>query len=264
MVDFLKKIDTTTRKRLAHLDSEKLRQQLTTARTPLNFLQAFSDTRFPVIAEVKFASPSAGQLSSLTDPVSIARAYVQNGAAALSILTEPDFFQGDLTFLQQIRLALPDTLLLMKDFVLSELQLWQARIYGADAVLLIVAFLSPQELSFLYQQALRLQLTPLIEVHNAAELAQAMALRPSLIGINNRDLSSLRVDLAHSRTLLPLLPKEIIAISESGITTGKDLLDLQQYGYRGFLIGSHFMKTGDPGAALANLLQEANHLAHLT
>lgn len=260
MADFLKTIHDRTSQRIAHLDPQILQRQLTTARKPHNFLNAFTRGHFPIIAEVKFASPSAGQLLAEQDPVDIARAYLHHGAAALSVLTEPDFFQGNLSFLQQIRQAFPDALLLMKDFILSELQLWQARIYGADAILLIVAFLSAQELAFLYQQALTLGLTPLIEVHTAEELTQALSLQPKLIGINNRDLRSLRIDLNQSKTLISHLPKETIGISESGITSGKDLIELKQLGFQGFLIGSHFMKTGTPGEALAKLLDEASSL----
>ena len=256
MSDFLKTIYESTRLRVQSLDLAALREQVTHARQPHNFLSIFSQHLCPIIAEIKFASPSAGVIFEHATALQVAQQYLDNGAAALSILTEPEYFKGDMAYLQEVRSQFPEALLLMKDFFLSEAQLLQARVSGADAILLIVAFLSPATLEFLYHKALELNLTPLIEVHSAQELTTALTLKPKLIGINNRDLRNLKINLSHSDTLIAQVPKGVIAISESGITEPQQLQHLQQLGFQGFLIGSHFMKTGTPGMALRNLLNE--------
>lgn len=254
MHNFLKTIYESTQQRIQSLDLTTLCEQASHARTPQNFLNIFKLHPFPIIAEIKFASPSAGVIFADATALEVAQQYLSNGAAALSILTEPEYFKGDIAYLQQVRSKHPDTYLLMKDFVLSEKQLLQARVAGADAILLIVAFISAADLEFLYHKALELKLTPLIEVHNEEELTTALKLKPQLIGINNRDLRSLKINLSHSNTLITQIPKDVIAISESGITQSEQLVHLKQLGFQGFLIGSHFMKTGLPGTALKNLL----------
>ncbi|HVV68290.1 MAG TPA: indole-3-glycerol phosphate synthase TrpC [Gammaproteobacteria bacterium] len=254
MHDFLKTIYRSTEQRVQGLNLNTLREQAAHARQPQNFLNIFKLHQFPIIAEIKFASPSAGVILKGATAVEIAQQYLANGAAALSILTEPEYFKGDITYLQQVRKQFPDAYLLMKDFVLSETQLLQGRIAGADAILLIVAFLSETDLELLYHKALELSLTPLIEVHSEAELTTALKLKPQLIGINNRDLRSLKINMSHSDTLISQIPQDVIAISESGITQSEQLVHLKQLGFQGFLIGSHFMKTGTPGVALRNLL----------
>jgi indole-3-glycerol phosphate synthase len=257
MSDFLNTIRATTEKRIIALDIRALHQEAITARIPHDFLAALSKPTFPIIAEIKFASPSQGILQPNINPLKIADEYLQNGATALSVLTEPDFFKGNMLYLKQIRDAFPKACLLMKDFILSEQQLLQARIYGADAILLIVAFLSPQQLTFLYNKAIELKLTPLIEVHTAPELEIALTLNPSLIGINNRNLHTLEIDLNHSLTLIQHIPKGIFCISESGIRTAEELIHFKKLGFKGFLIGSHFMQTNHPGKALKDLLSAA-------
>ncbi len=257
MHDFLKTIYEKTSQRVEGLDLALLRDQASKSRQPHNFLSAFTAPQqpFPIIAEIKFASPSAGVIFQDLTAIQVAQQYLDNGAAALSILTEPEYFNGNISYLRQIRSTFPDAYLLMKDFFMSEAQLLQARISGADAILLIVAMLSEQELQFLYHKTLELGLTPLIEVHTQQELTAALKLHPLLIGINNRDLHDLKIHLSHSTTLIQQIPKGIITISESGISEPEQLLYLKQLGFYGFLIGSHFMKTGTPGAALKKLLE---------
>lgn len=236
-------------------------------RAPRDFAQALrlrADPGAPaVIAEVKLASPSEGRLVRNGDPVAIATDYLAHGAAALSVLTEPEFFDGRPAYLLAIRKAHPSAALLMKDFVLDEYQLHLARYLGADCVLLILALLGAQRCRELHGYACALGLSVLVEVHDETELDQAFALGATLIGVNNRDLSTLKVSLETSERLAARVearaaegPRPLL-ICESGITAGRQVSRLRGHGYQGFLIGSHFMRSGRPGPALAELLAEA-------
>jgi len=208
---------------------------------------------FNVIAECKRRSPSKGVLRAAYDPVAIARGYAAAGAAAISVLTEPTFFDGSLDHLIAVRAAV-DVPLLRKDFVVSEYQLLEARAAGADAVLLIVAALRPAELKVLHDHARRHGLDVLVEAHDAEELSIAIDAGARIIGVNNRNLRTLQVDVHASETLIAKLPAAVIGVSESGLKTAADLTRLKALGYRAFLIGERFMTAADPGAALAELL----------
>lgn len=218
-------------------------------------------TKFPaIISEIKFASPSRGTIyHGDLNPVQIANEYLQHGASALSILTEPDFFKGDIDYIRQIRAAIPSCPILLKDFVLAPIQIQQAHAFGANAVLLIVGFLDQVLLHELYAYAVSLGLTPLIEVHDADELARALTLNPKIIGINNRNLKTLTIDLETSRTLIQLIPDDVFAVCESGITSLAQIQSMMALGFDGFLIGSHMMQTNHPGKALRDLLLEPSH-----
>ena len=209
--------------------------------------------RVNVIAECKRRSPSRGVLRRDYDPVSIARAYADAGAAAISVLTEPTFFDGSLDHLHAVREAV-DIPLLRKDFIVSEYQLLEARASGADAVLLIVAALTPQELEELSQQADALGLDTLIEVHNQEELDTALDIGAQVIGVNNRNLRTLAVDVQASEALIARIPPDVVAVSESGLKTPDDVRRLSSLGYRAFLVGERFMVDEDPGRALHGLL----------
>jgi indole-3-glycerol phosphate synthase len=210
-----------------------------------------------VIAECKRRSPSRGVLRASYDPVSIARAYAGSGACAISVLTEPTFFDGSLDHLKAIRAAV-DLPLLRKDFIVSDYQLLEAKAAGADAVLLIVAALESAELEALHGRAQGLGLEALVEVHDATELSRAVDAGASLIGVNNRNLRTLEVDASVSYELIARMPKHVLAVSESGIRTADDLRQLGALGYRGFLVGERFMTASDPGAALRELLGQAH------
>ena len=210
--------------------------------------------RLNVIAECKRRSPSRGVLRADYDAVSVARGYAAAGAAAISILTEPTFFDGALEHLQAVRTAV-DVPLLRKDFIVSEYQLLEAKAAGADAVLLIVAALHQKELSRLAEQAAALGLDVLVEVHEADEVSRAIDAGARIIGVNNRNLRTLAVDVRRSETLITRIPRDVVAVTESGLRTGEDLLRLRQLGYRAFLIGERFMIETDPGAALKDLLE---------
>ena len=207
-----------------------------------------------IIAECKRRSPSKGVLRAPYDAAAIARAYADAGAAAISVLTEPAFFDGSVAHLQSVREAV-DLPILRKDFLVTEYQLVEARAAGADAVLLIVAALRPVELKVLHDHALGLGLDVLVEVHDATELAVAIDVGARIIGVNNRNLRTLAVDTRVSEDLIARIPPDVIAVSESGLQTAGDLARLGQLGYRGFLIGERFMGAPDPGAALRSLIE---------
>ena len=218
------------------------------------FVAALSRTdRVNVIAECKRRSPSRGVLRAAYEPVEIARGYQRAGAAAISVLTEPGFFDGSLVHLESVRdsVQIP---LLRKDFIIDSYQLLEARASGADAILLIVAALNDADLKRLAEVAGQLGLASLVEVHSAEECDRAVACGARVIGVNNRNLRTLQVDVEASHALARRLPDEVIAISESGLKTPTDLRTLTGLGYRAFLIGERFMIAADPGAALADLL----------
>jgi indole-3-glycerol phosphate synthase len=209
--------------------------------------------RLNVIAECKRRSPSRGVLRAAYDPVAIARGYAASGAAAISVLTEPTFFDGSLDHLAAVHAAV-DVPVLRKDFVVSEYQILEARAAGASALLLIVAALTPEELRTLTEQARTAGLDVLVEVHDAEELAVAAGAGARIIGVNNRNLRTLEVDVKASETLIGRIPKGAVAVSESGLRTADDLQRLRGLGYHAFLVGERFMTTPDPGAALADLM----------
>jgi indole-3-glycerol phosphate synthase len=209
--------------------------------------------RINVIAECKRRSPSKGVLAPTYDPVAIARQYEQGSAAAISVLTEPTFFDGALDHLTAVRAAvgLP---LLRKDFIVDDYQLLEARAAGADAVLLIVAALEQSRLTALQARAWKLGLATLVEVHDDDELARAVDSGARVIGVNNRNLRTLTVDVDASYRLAARMPKHVIGVSESGLQMSADLERLSAAGYRAFLIGERFMVDADPAQAIRELM----------
>ena len=206
-----------------------------------------------VIAELKRRSPSRGELRPDFDPVAIAKAYEAGGAAALSVLTDQRFFGGSLAVLESVRGAtrLP---LLRKDFVVDAYQIDEARVAGADAVLLIAAALAPAELARLREHAVNLGLDVLVEVHDEAELDAAKGAGADLIGINNRDLKTFHTDLAVTERLAKRVPEGALVVAESGIFGREDVARLQRAGAAAFLVGESLMREPDPGLALRRLL----------
>jgi indole-3-glycerol phosphate synthase len=209
-----------------------------------------------VIAECKRRSPSKGVLRADYDPVAIARGYADAGAVAISVLTEPTFFDGSLDHLRAVRAAV-DVPLLRKDFIVSEYQLLEAKAAGADAVLLIVAALRPAELKVLHDHAVRYGLDALVEIHDARELAIAVDVGARIIGVNNRNLRTLEVDVHASEELIAQIPRDVVAVSESGLGSAEDIARLRALGYRAFLIGERFMTAAEPGSQLKELLASA-------
>ncbi|MEO6066264.1 MAG: indole-3-glycerol phosphate synthase TrpC [Lysobacterales bacterium] len=210
-----------------------------------------------VIAEIKRASPSQGTIREAYDPADIARSYERGGAACLSVLTDVDFFQGGDAHLIAARAActLP---VLRKDFIVDEYQVYEARALGADCLLLIAAALGDAALVDLTARAQDLGMDVLLEVHDAVELERALAIDGVMIGVNNRDLRTFKVELGTTLALRKIVPSSRMLIAESGIRTAADIGRLRAAGVHAFLIGEAFMRTPEPGVALASLLQETS------
>jgi indole-3-glycerol phosphate synthase len=213
-----------------------------------------------IIAETKKASPSAGVLIRDYDPAKIAHDYSSAGACGISVLTEPRHFCGDLEHLRSVRKK-TDLPLLRKDFLCTRYHVAEAAAWGADAVLLIVASLGEEELRGLYQDALELGLDVLVEAHTPEEVETALSLDEAIIGINSRNLKTLKTDLKVARSLTELIPSDRLSVAESGIRTANDVRSLEALGYNGFLIGESFLRTGDPGKALAGLMKAVQQAA---
>ncbi|MBN8643960.1 MAG: indole-3-glycerol phosphate synthase TrpC [Planctomycetes bacterium] len=247
---------------------ETLKERIAELNRPRNFFQAVvrhdAANTTSVIAEIKRKSPSAGWIreeyrSDDFDPTPIARRYHENGAAAISCLTDERFFGGHLSYIHRVKDAVPLPVL-RKDFIVDPYQVWESRAAGADAVLLIAECLSQSEIVDLMILARELQLTTLIEVHSMENL---LRVRPhvgfpdrsyGLLGINNRDLSAMKTDIAHTLRLIDLVEDTTTLVSESGIRTPEDLRRLRKAGVRIALVGEHLMREQDPGAALKALL----------
>ena len=257
--DFLSRILGKKREEVAAAQAKtplrELRAQAAAAPPALDFIAALTAAKRPgraIIAEVKKASPSKGLIRADFDPVAIARIYEANGARAVSVLTDAPFFQGHLDHLRAIRAAvgLP---LLRKDFVLDPYQVYEAREAGADAVLLIAAALPDERLAELYALVHELGMAALVEVHDEAELAKALAVKPRLLGINNRNLATFQTDLETTFRLLPDC-QGLPAVSESGLNRPEDLERLRRAGVSAFLIGEALMVAPDLGARLRELV----------
>jgi len=206
-----------------------------------------------LIAEVKKASPSVGVIAANFNPLEIAKSYEAGGAHALSVLTDKEFFQGDLSYLTQIRkvVELP---ILRKDFIIHEVQIAEASVAGADAVLLIVAALEQERLEALYAEALALQLDVLVEVHNMEELERALDLGANCIGINNRNLVTFEVDLATTENLSEEVPESVLLVCESGLKTQADTQRALDAGCNAILVGETLMRASDVAAQIHALL----------
>lgn len=219
---------------------------------PLSMSRSLNEDQYGIIAEFKRKSPSKGWIKEDGQPDVIPPAYARNGAAALSILTDSQYFGGSLDFLKKAR-PLVDKPILRKDFVVDEYQLFEARLAGADAVLLIAADLKLQEARALASMAHELGLEVLMELHSEDELDYA-SLDVDMVGVNNRDLGTFHTDVQNSFRLSASLPQDRVLVSESGLGNPQTVMLLRQAGFRGFLMGEHFMKADDPGMELARFI----------
>jgi indole-3-glycerol phosphate synthase len=210
-----------------------------------------------VIAEVKKASPSAGIIREDFDPVEIAKIYEQNGASCISVLTDEHFFQGHLDFLKNIRKSV-ELPLLRKDFILDRYQILEARVAGADCVLLIAECLEPEQLADLYSYSSKLGMDTLIEIYEPENLQPVLDLSPELMGINNRNLKTFVTDLEHSIQLSKQVPETTLLVSESGIRNREDVLRLTDAGIKAILVGETLMKSENIGDKLRELLETEN------
>jgi indole-3-glycerol phosphate synthase len=242
--------------RSTRLSLAELRRRVQNLPPPRPFLGDLERTiargRPAVIAEIKRASPSKGLLRDPFLPADIARSYAAAGACCLSVLTDRDFFQGHEDYLQEARAAceLP---VLRKDFIIDPYQVYEARLIGADCILLIVAALDDAALLELARLAMDLDLDVLVEVHDAAELERALASGAALIGINNRNLRTFETRLEVTLNLLARIPTDRTVVTESGIHTPADVALMRAHGVHAFLVGEAFMRAPDPGAKLAEL-----------
>lgn len=225
----------------------------------LSLATALRQDNLAIIAELKKASPSKGLIRDDFNIADLALQYEENGAAAISILTEPLHFQGSLNYLEQARgsVALP---LLRKDFIVDPYQLIEAKAYGADAVLLITSVLDKGELYDLHELASELGLSCLVEVYDQSELEKIDFDQVSILGVNNRDLKTFTVDINHSLRVFEHAPANTIRVSESGLRTAEDLAHLRQHGIDAVLIGETFMRTPNPGETLAALQTQSSRL----
>lgn len=269
MASTLEKIVSETRTRLAAGVSASRRSELETMATqhvPRGFRSRLAEaaTHGPaIIAELKKASPSRGMIREDFSAIDLARELEQAGAAALSVLTEENYFLGSLDNLRRASqsVSIP---CLRKDFIVDELQLLEARAYGADAALLIVAALSGSELKHLSRTAQELELDILCEVHDEEELRRAIDLGFDVIGVNNRNLRTMQVTLETCVRLNTKIPASVLRVAESGIESGGDIARLRSIGYQAFLVGESLMKHPRPGEALRELVADAARLTPMS
>lgn len=259
-MSMLSEILATKRTEVAHAKERcplaEMEKQLATAPPVRDFRAALANADgIALIAEVKKASPSKGVIREDFDPLAIAQTYVENGAACLSVLTDERYFQGKLSYLRSIR-DLVDAPLLRKDFTVDPWQIAESRVAGADAILLIVAGLSPQDLRELLQLTRDFGMTPLVEVHDRDEMLEALDAGADLIGVNNRDLHTFRTQLGTTLELAKEFPssRERLLVSESGIFTQKDVALLQSAGVNAILVGEALMREADIGAKVRELI----------
>jgi indole-3-glycerol phosphate synthase len=232
---------------------EQLKEMPGFHRQSISLADALLDEEIHVIAEIKKASPSKGIIRKDFDAYALAREYAENGASAISMLTDKKYFQGNIQFISDVRASvyLP---ILRKDFIVDSYQLTEAKAFGADAVLLIAAALEPRQLRDLHDEGNELGLDCLVEVHNEQELAALDLKQVKIIGINNRNLSDFTVDVTTTLRVASFIPKGIIIVSESGISSRADIYHLAAHGIHAVLIGESLMRAESPGKALKSLL----------
>jgi len=215
-----------------------------------------------IISEFKRKSPSKGIINGAVHPEIVTADYVKEGAAALSVLTDTDFFGGSFDDFLKAREANPAIPMLRKDFIVDEYQLYEAKAIGADLILLIAACLTPEQVETLSRKAHELGLEVLLEVHNAEELRESLCESVDIVGVNNRNLKTFETSVETSVALSEQIPDSFVKISESGLKDAETIQRLYKHGYKGFLIGETFMKTADPGAALADLQNDLSQLSN--
>jgi indole-3-glycerol phosphate synthase len=256
--DSLKEIVAKKKERILlakqNLPEEELKIKVQGLSPTRPFIEAIHKPRtISLIAEIKKASPSRGVIRSEFNPCEIARIYQEVGVQAISVLTEEDYFLGNISYINEVK-AIANVPILRKDFILESYQVYESRFFGADAVLLIADLLSKEKLSELIGLAEGLGLACLVEVHNEKELKKALSLKAPTIGINNRDLHTLDVDFKTTERIFPLIPKGRIVVVESGIKTAQDVLFLKILGVSAILIGEAFMEAADIRSKVEELM----------
>jgi indole-3-glycerol phosphate synthase len=246
-----KREDVEQRKKSATMTY--LQERIARQKPALNLALALKSDHIRLIAEVKQTSPSRGMLRPDFDPIGLAQTYAEGGAAAISVLTEANYFMGGIEHLEAIKevVQLP---LLRKDFIFDPYQVYESRAHGADALLLIAAILSQRQLKELISLSHSLGLGCLVEVHNKSEMERAIISEAEIIGINNRDLNTFSVDINTTRRLRPLVPEEKIVVSESGIKSKRDIEELGNWRVDAVLVGEALVTASDVGAKMKELL----------
>ena len=261
MKDILQEIIASKKIELAELKEHTTLEELKLAaksrtRERVSMCESLKNSPLGIIAEFKRRSPSKGWIKEGANAIGTTTGYQEAGAAAISVLTDTNYFGGSLTDLQDVSSAVTIPLL-RKEFIIDEMQLYQAVIAGADAILLIAAALTVNECTSLALMAKDLGLETLLEIHNEQEIGHISS-SIDMIGVNNRNLSTFTTSLDNSTRLAPLLPKDKLLISESGISTVEEIMMLRECGYKGFLIGEAFMRTANPGKALGEFCEGVN------
>ena len=239
------------RSRITPLERIQDSQRLYSVR---DFHGALKSEGIQIIAEIKRRSPADGDINIMADPGKIAKAYTKNGAACISVLTDQHYFGGQLEFIQQVKVAV-ELPVLRKDFIISEYQVWESFHAGADAILLIADAIEVSILKDLYQLSAELGLHVLVEIHDADHLKWINDLNPEIIGVNCRDLARMETNITWFESIVKNLPKNSICVAESGINSHSNLEYISKLGFHAALIGSHLMKSEDPGVALAELFR---------
>jgi indole-3-glycerol phosphate synthase len=258
--DILDGVRADLAEREARIPLAALRPLVEKARPPLDAATRLRAPGVGVIAEVKRRSPSRGALADIADPAALAAAYADGGASCISVLTEVRRFGGSLADLAAVR-AVVDIPVLRKDFVVSPYQVWEARAHGADLVLLIVAALDQPRLCGLLDKVAQLGMTPLVEVHDEAELIRALDAGARVVGVNARDLTTLQVDTTTFARLAPEIPAGLVKIAESGVTGPADVIAYGHAGADAVLVGEALVTRGDPALAVADLVSAGAHPA---
>ena len=258
--EILEGVRTDLAARQREVPLERLKEMAKRAPSPRDAVAALNGQDVAVIAEVKRASPSKGKMASIADPAALAGEYEAGGASVISVLTEPRHFEGSLEDLAVVRkrVAVP---VLRKDFIISSYQLWEARAHGADMVLLIVAALEQNALVSLVERAVSIGLVPLVEVHTDAEVVRAAEAGAKVIGVNARDLTTLKVDRGVFARLAPMIPSPVLKIAESGIRGPRDLFAYAAAGADAVLVGESLVTGKDPRSAVADLVTAGSHPA---
>lgn len=254
-MNILDKILETKRSEIALLDKKMLFLNASQIeRNTLSFRSALENSKGAIISEFKRHSPSKGYINRDADVSKISKGYAENGAAALSILTDASYFKGSSEDLIKAR-ALVNIPILRKDFIIDETQICEARIWGADVILLIASALTPKETERLALFSHSLNLEVLLEIHNKEELGHINE-HIDVVGVNNRNLTNFQTDATTSIELAPLIPSQFLKISESGISNPQTVKELCKVGYKGFLMGENFMKSSEPEIALSQFISE--------
>ena len=260
LAEILEGVAADLRRRMETTSIDDLKERATRQSVALDPMPAYRADGVSVIAEVKRSSPSKGALATIKDPAGLAADYAAGGAATISVLTEERRFGGTLDDLRAVR-AKVDVPVLRKDFITTSYQLWEARAYGADMALLIVAALEQNALESLIERARSIGLTPLVEVHDEDEVERALAAGADLIGVNARNLKTLEVDRGTFARIAHLIPDHVVKVAESGVRGPRDVIDHAKHGANVVLVGETLVRDDDPRASVADLVAAGAHPA---